>query len=396
MFPVEIKEKVYWVGAVDWNIRDFHGYSTYKGTTYNAYLIMDDKITLVDTVKNPFKDELINNISQIVDPGKIDYLIVNHVEMDHAGSVREVVDLIKPEKVFCSPMGHKNLLAYNLPADYPYEVVKTGQSLSLGKKTVQFLETRMLHWPDSMFSYLPEDKLLISSDAFGEHWATSERFDDQVDTAELMGHAAKYYANILLLYSPLVQKLLGEVQKMGLPIDMIAPDHGVIWRGNPTAIIEAYDRWSKQLTADKAVVIYDTMWHSTEKMALAIADGLIREGISTKVLNLRYNHRSEVMTEVLDAKAIICGTSTLNNNMLPRMADILTYMKGLKPVGRIGAAFGSYGWSGEAVGQVSQYLEDMKFTLAAPGLKVLYGPTEEDLQNCVALGQQIGQMVKGQ
>ena len=253
MHPVEIKEKVYWVGAVDWNIRDFHGYSTYKGTTYNAYLIMDEKITLVDTVKNPFKEDLINNISQIVDPGKIDYLIVNHVEMDHAGSVREVVDLVKPEKIFCSPMAQKTMLAYNLPADYPYEVVKTGQSLSLGKKTVQFLETRMLHWPDSMFSYLPEDKLLISSDAFGEHWATSERFDDQVDQAELMVHAAKYYANILLLYSPLVQKLLGEVQKMGLAIDMIAPDHGVIWRGNPSAIMAAYDRWSRQVTANKAV-----------------------------------------------------------------------------------------------------------------------------------------------
>jgi flavorubredoxin len=396
MFPVEIKDKVYWVGAVDWDIRDFHGYSTYKGTTYNAYLIMDEKITLVDTVKNPFKHDLINNISQIIDPGKIDYLIVNHVEMDHAGSVREVVDLIKPQKVFCSPMAHKTMLAYNLPAEYPYEVVKTGQSLSLGQKTVQFLETRMLHWPDSMFSYIPEDKLLISSDAFGEHWATSERFDDQVDMDELMAHAAKYYANILLLYSPLVQKLLGEVQKMGLAIDMIAPDHGLIWRSKPQAIIEAYDRWSKQVTSNKALIIYDTMWHSTEKMALAIADGLIREGISTKVLNLRYNHRSEIMTEALDAKAIICGTSTLNNNMLPRMADILTYMKGLKPVNRIGAAFGSYGWSGEAVGQVTQYLEDMKFTLATPGLKVLYGPTAEDLENCTALGRQVGQMVKGQ
>jgi flavorubredoxin len=396
MFPVEIKDKIYWVGAVDWDIRDFHGYSTYKGTTYNAYLIMDEKITLVDTVKNPFKHDLINNISQIIDPGKIDYLIVNHVEMDHAGSVREVVDLIKPQKVFCSPMAQKTMLAYNLPADYPFEVVKTGQSLTLGKKTVQFLETRMLHWPDSMFSYIPEDKLLISSDAFGEHWATSERFDDQVDLDELMMHAAKYYANILLLYSPLVQKLLGEVQKMGLAIDMIAPDHGLIWRSKPQAIIEAYDHWSKQVTSNKALVIYDTMWHSTEKMALAIADGLIREGISTKVLNLRYNHRSEIMTEALDAKAIICGTSTLNNNMLPRMADILTYMKGLKPVNRIGAAFGSYGWSGEAVGQVTKYLEDMKFTLASQGLKVLYGPTAEDLENCTALGRQVGQMVKGQ
>jgi flavorubredoxin len=293
-------------------------------------------------------------------------------------------------------MGQKTLLAYNFPADYPYEVVKTGQSLSLGKKSVQFIETRMLHWPDSMFSYIPEDKLLISSDAFGEHWATSERFDDQVDGAELMAHAAKYYANILLLYSPLVQKLLADVKKMALPIDMIAPDHGIIWRGNPGAILEAYDRWSRQLTTEKAVIIYDTMWHSTEKMALAIAQGLIREGVCTKILNLGCSHRSEIMTEVLDARAIICGSSTLNNNMLPKMADILTYMKGLKPADRIGAAFGSYGWSGEAVGQLSQYLEDLKFTLAAPGLKVQYGPNEDDLKKCAALGQQIGQMVKGQ
>ena len=396
MFPVEIKKNVYWVGAIDWNIRDFHGYSTYKGTTYNAYLILDEKITLVDTVKYPFREELLNNIRQLIDPKKIDYLIVNHVEMDHAGSIQEVVRECQPEKIFCSPMGQKNMLAYNFPADYPYEVVKTGQTISLGKKTVQFLETRMLHWPDSMFSYLPQDKLLISSDAFGEHWATSERFDDQVDMAELMGHAAKYYANILLLYSPLVQKLLADVEKMGLEIDMIAPDHGLIWRGSPQAIIQAYDRWSRQETAQKAVVIYDTMWHSTEKMAHAIVEGLVREDISTKLMNLKVCHRSEIMTEVLDAKAIICGSSTLNNNMLPTMADLLTYMKGLKPVHRIAAAFGSYGWSGEAVGHINTYFEEMKLTLAHPGLKVLYGPSPADLEQCVALGQQIGRQIKGQ
>jgi len=396
MFPVEIKKNVYWVGAIDWNIRDFHGYSTYKGTTYNSYLILDEKITLVDTVKYPFRAELLNNIRQLIDPAKIDYLIVNHVEMDHAGSVREVVDLVKPEKIFCSPMGQKNMLAYNFPTDYPYEVVQTGQTISLGQKTVQFIETRMLHWPDSMFSYLPEDKLLISSDAFGEHWATSERFDDQVDGDELMAHAAKYYANILLLYSPLVQKLLAEVQKLGLEIDMIAPDHGLIWRGNPGAILQAYDRWSRQETVQKAVVIYDTMWHSTEKMAHAIVEGLVREDISTKLMSLKACHRSEIMTEVLDARAIICGSSTLNNNMLPTMADMLTYMKGLKPVNRIAAAFGSYGWSGEALGHINKYFEEMKLTLAHPGLKILYGPSDEDLQQCVAMGQQIGRQIKGQ
>lgn len=394
MFPVPIKDNIYWVGAIDWNIRDFHGYSTYKGTTYNAYLILDEKITLVDTVKYPFREELLNNIRQLIDPQKIDYLIVNHVEMDHAGSVRELVDLAKPEKIFCSAMGQKNMLAYNFPADYPYEVVKTGQTISLGKKNVQFLETRMLHWPDSMFSYLPQDKLLLSSDAFGEHWATSERFDDLVDQGELMAHAAKYYANILLLYSPLVQKLLAEVQKLGLDFDMIAPDHGIIWRSNPRAILQAYDRWSRQETSNKAVVIYDTMWHSTEKMAKALVEGLAREGISTKLLDLKANHRSEIMTEVLDAKAIICGSSTLNNNMLPTMADMLTYMKGLKPVDRIGLAFGSYGWSGEAVAHINKFLEEMKFTLPNPGLKILYGPSTEDLKQCVTLGQEIGKLIK--
>ncbi len=396
MIPVEIKPDVYWVGAVDWDIRDFHGYSTYKGTTYNTYLILDDKITLVDTVKKEHKDQLVKNISLIIDPAKIDYLIVNHVELDHSGAMMQVVDLIRPEKIFCSPMGQKNMLAYNFPAGYPYETVKTGQSVSLGKKTVQFIETRMLHWPDSMFSYLPDDRLLISSDAFGQHWATSERFDDQVDAAELMAHAAKYYANILLLYSPLVQKLLGDVQKMGLQIDMIAPDHGLIWRTRPQAILKAYDRWSRQVTAQKAIIVYDTMWHSTEKMAVAIAEGLVQENISTKIFNLHHNHRSEVMTELLDAKAVICGSSTLNNNLLPRMADILTYMKGLKPLNRIGAAFGSYGWSGEAVGQINHYLEEMKFTIADPGIKVNYGPNADDLQACQALGQKIGRMIQEQ
>ncbi|WP_449245077.1 FprA family A-type flavoprotein [Desulfobacca acetoxidans] len=396
MIPVEIKPDVYWVGAVDWDIRDFHGYSTYKGTTYNTYLILDDKITLVDTVKKEHKDQLVKNISLIIDPAKIDYLIVNHVELDHSGAMMQVVDLIRPEKIFCSPMGQKNMLAYNFPAGYPYATVKTGQSVSLGKKTVQFIETRMLHWPDSMFSYLPDDRLLISSDAFGQHWATSERFDDQVDAAELMAHAAKYYANILLLYSPLVQKLLGDVQKMGLQIDMIAPDHGLIWRTRPQAILEAYDRWSRQVTAQKAIIVYDTMWHSTEKMAVAIAEGLVQENISTKIFNLHHNHRSEVMTELLDAKAVICGSSTLNNNLLPRMADILTYMKGLKPLNRIGAAFGSYGWSGEAVGQINHYLEEMKFTIADPGIKVNYGPNADDLQACQALGQKIGRMIQEQ
>jgi flavorubredoxin len=389
----EIKPNVYWVGAVDWNIRDFHGYSTYKGTTYNAFLVKDEKIALFDSVKKPFVGDLLKRIKTLVEPTKIDYIMVNHVEMDHSGSLPEVIELVKPEKVFCSEMGKKALLDHYHREDWPYEVVKTGQTVSLGSKTVQFLETRMLHWPDSMFSYLPEDRLLISSDAFGQHWATSERFDDEVDEAELFAHAAKYYANILLLFSPLVQKLLASVAQLGLEIDMIAPDHGLIWRSLPAKIIEAYDEWSRQKTRNKAVIVYDTMWHSTEAMAKAIAEGLINEGVSVKLRNLRVNHRSEVMSEILDAKALLFGSATFNNGMLPLVADILCYVKGLRPMNRIGTAFGSYGWSGEAVKLITQAMEEMKIELVDPGLRVKFAPTDEDLQRCVELGQKVGKAV---
>ncbi len=396
MSALEIKKDIYWVGAVDWNVRDFHGYSTERGTSYNAYLIKDEKITLFDTVKKELKSDLVHNIYQVVDPTKIDYLVVNHVEMDHSGSLPEMIELIKPEKIFCSPMGKKVILDHFHNADWPLEVVSTGDSISLGKRTVQFLETKMLHWPDSMFSYIPEEKLLISSDAFGHHWATSERFDDEVDTHELMIHSSKYYANILMIFSPIVQKLLAQVKEMGLQIDMIAPDHGVIWRKSPETIINAYDRWSRQETIDKAVIIYDTMWHSTEKMAKAIESGLFQEGIHhIKMLHARKNHRSDIITEVLDAKAIILGSATLNNNIMPAMADVLTYMKGLRPKDKIGAAFGSFGWSGEAVKHLNQYMEDMGFDIIDDGIKIKNVPTHETLKHCVELGKSIAKAIKG-
>jgi flavorubredoxin len=245
-----------------------------------------------------------------------------------------------------------------------------------------------------MFSYIKEDNLLISSDAFGQHWATSERFNDQVDGAELMAHAAKYYANILLPYSPLIQKLLGDVQKLGLKIDMIAPDHGLIWRDNPLQIVQAYDTWSKQVTKEKALVIYDTMWHSTEMMAKAVADGLIENGISTLMLDLSVNHRSDVITELLDAKAVILGSSTLNNGMLPRMADMTCYMKGLRPANKIGAAFGSFGWSGEAVRLLNKILEEMKVNVVHPGVTLQYVPDHEGLKKCVELGRDVAKAIK--
>ncbi|OQX14169.1 MAG: MBL fold metallo-hydrolase [Desulfobulbaceae bacterium A2] len=390
MQPIELAPNVYWVGAVDWNIRDFHGYSTNRGTTYNAFLIIDDKVTLIDTVKKEFKGDLLHRIRNIIDPRKIDYLVVNHVEMDHSGSLPEVIKLIQPEKVICSKMGQKAMVQHFHQEDWPFHVVSPGEDISLGKKTLSFLETRMLHWPDSMFTYIKEDQILFSSDAFGQHLASSERFDDLVNQDVLMYETAKYYANILTLYSPLVQKVLAKVKEMNLPIKMIAPDHGITWRSNPGKVLDAYSRWCVHEGKGNALVIYDTMWHSTEMMAKAVADGLQDEGIGCKLLDLHVNHRSDVMTDVLNASAIVLGCSTLNNGMLPRMAGFLMYMRGLRPTNKIGAAFGSYGWSGEAVKLMNQAMQEMKFTICHEGLRVQYVPEHSHLKDCVELGHTVG------
>ncbi len=394
MAITKIKDDLYWVGAVDWDVRDFHGYAIYKGTTYNAYLAMDEKITLFDTVKANFYEDLLFHLRELIEPSKIDYLVVNHVEMDHSGCLPKIIELVKPEKVFCSPMGEKALLEHFHRPDWPLQVVKSGDSIRLGKKTVTFLETRMLHWPDSMFSYIPEDKLLISSDAFGQHVATAERFVDEVEMGEVMRHAAKYYANILNLFSPNVQKLLAQVAELKLDIDMVAPDHGLIWRGNHQVILEAYDRWSRRETTRKALVIYDSMWHSTTKMAKAIAGAISREGVAVKMMNLAVTHRSDIMTEILDCRALVFGSPTLNNGILPRMGDFLTYLKGLRPKGKVGAAFGSFGWSGEAVKIMNEAMEGMEVKVLDPGLKVRNVPTDEDFAKCKALGAKIAAAVK--
>ncbi|UCG81777.1 MAG: FprA family A-type flavoprotein, partial [Desulfobacterales bacterium] len=278
MKPLEIAKDIYWVGAVDWNIRDMHGYLTPHGTTYNAFLIVDEKIALIDTAKKGFVDELLHSISQIVEPRKIDCVISNHTEMDHSGGLPRVMHRIGEDKpLYCSKMGLKNLPRH-FHQRWNYQPVDDGGELSLGKKTLSFMETRMLHWPDSMFTYVKEDRLLFSSDAFGQHYASLERFDDEVGDA-IMPHAAKYFANILLLYAPLVLKLVEKVQKLGLVFDMICPDHGIMWRQDPAKIINAYVEWSTQKPKRKAVVAYDTMWHSTEKMAEAIVAGLGEEGV---------------------------------------------------------------------------------------------------------------------
>ena len=390
MKPFEIAKGIYWVGAIDWNIRDFHGYSTNEGTTYNAYLILDEKVVLIDNVKNEFFPEWLENLRGIIDPRKIDFVVSNHTEMDHSGSLSRVMHVIGEDKpIYCSEMGAKNLPRH-FRGKLNLRAVKDGEELSIGRRTLTFLETRMLHWPDSMFTYLKEDKILFSSDAFGQHYAGPERFDDQISDA-IMAHASKYFANILLLYSPLILKLAEKVTRMGLECKMICPDHGIMWRKDPAKILKAYVGWSLQKPKRKAVVAYDTMWHSTQKMAEALAAALYQEGVEARPMHLRTVHRSDILSELLDAGAILVGSPTLNNGVFPTVADFLCYLKGLKPQNKIAAAFGSYGWSGEAVKGINQEFEAMKLKVIDPGLRIQYVPDPDGLAACGDLAKKIAQ-----
>jgi flavorubredoxin len=391
--PIEIADGIYSVGIRDWDMRDFHGYSTYEGTTYNAFLVLGEKNVLIDTVKEKFGNELLSNISKIIDPGEIDVVISNHAEMDHSGSIPKIMHRIGIEKpLYCSKMGAKNLKNH-LNEDFNFQIVKTGDELKLGKRTFSFIETKMLHWPDSMFTYLAEEAILFSSDAFGQHYAGDMFFDDEIGD-EIMPHARKYYANILLHFSPLVQVLLKNVAKMNLKIDMICPDHGIIWRDNPSKIIQAYDKWSKQEPENKAVVIFDSMWDSTTKMARSITSGIESEDVNVRLMNTRKWHRSDIMTEIIEAGAIAVGSPTLNNNIFPVIADVMTYIKGLRPLNKIAAAFGSYGWSGEAVKILNKEFAEMKLDIIDEGIKVQFVPDEDDLNKCFDLGVKIAKALK--
>lgn len=392
MKPVEIAKGVYQVGVQDWNIRDFHGYSTDRGTSYNAYLIVDEKIVLIDTVEKGFADQMLANIEAVVDPKKIDFVISNHTEMDHSGALPRVMHYIGEDKpVLCSKMGHKNL-SQHFSQKLNYRPVENGEELSIGSRQLVFLETRMLHWPDSMFTFDKTEGILFSSDAFGQHYAGYEMFDDVIDHA-IMPHAKKYFANILLLYAPKILKLVEQVTEMGLDIKMICPDHGVIWRKDPAKIINAYVTWSKQIPMNKAVVAYDTMWKSTRTMAENIADGISDTGVAVKPIHIRSSHRSDIMTELLDAKAIVIGSPTINNMIFPTVADLLTYVKGLRPKNRIGTSFGSYGWSGESVKIIREELEAMGVDIIDPGLRIQYVPDADAVAQCVDFGRKIGNAV---
>ncbi|MGD0644366.1 MAG: flavodoxin domain-containing protein [Candidatus Bathyarchaeia archaeon] len=394
MVKVTLREGVNWVGVVDWNIRDFHGYVTNRGSTYNAYLISDEKTALIDTVKSTFSNELIEKISEVTSFDKIDYIIVNHVEMDHSSSLPVIAKLAKSAKIIASQRG-KDALIKHYGADFnKVETVKTGDELTLGKRRLQFLEAPMLHWPDSMFTYLVEDKILMPNDAFGQHFATSGRFDDEVDEQVLMEEATTYYANILTPFASLITKKIQEVVQMGIPIEMIAPSHGVIWRKDPSKIINAYLNWSSGKAKQKAVIVFDTMWGSTDKMARSMADGIINQGVEVKLLKLRATDNTEVVTEILDAKAVIVGSPTLNNQMFPTIGSFLTYITGLKPKGKLWSFFGSYGWGGGAVKGMVETAKKAGFEVFEPGIEVKYVPDQEDIKKCFEFGQQIAQKIK--
>lgn len=394
MKTVELKKGIYWVGAIDWNIRDFHGYSTSLGTTYNAYLILDEKNVLVDTVKAPFYHEMLGRISEIIDPSKIDVIVSNHVEMDHSSSLPQIVERIGNPIVITSERGQKGLEKH-YKRSMNFKVVKTGDTFPIGQRTLTFVEAPMLHWPDSMFTYIPENHLLLPNDAFGQHIATPFRFEDEFGD-DVMKHAAKYFANILWPLAPLILKKIDEVVKMGIPIDMIAPSHGLIWRKDPGRIIQAYVHWSQGKAGGKILVVYDTMWGSTESLAKAIWKGLMEEGVEARLLHLRSNHRSDIIEEMLEASGVLLGSPTLNNGMFPTMGDFLTYMKGLKPKGKVFGLFGSHGWGGGAVREMRRVLEQEKFEVWEKDLSVQYIPDSEEIEKAIEFGKEFAKRIKNQ
>jgi flavorubredoxin len=394
MVKVVLKEDVNWVGAIDWNIRDFHGYNTNRGSTYNAYLIIDEKTALVDTVKSQFCNDLIAHVTEWTSFEKIDYIIVNHVEMDHSSSLPVIAKLAKNAKIIASVRGKDELIKHYGHDFDVVETVKTGDELKLGKKTLRFLEAPMLHWPDSMFTYDVEDKILLPNDAFGQHLASSGHFDDEVDENVLMEEAAMYYANILMPFAPLITRKIQEVVGMKLEIDMIAPSHGIIWRKDPMKIVNAYLKWSAMESKNKVVIVFDTMWHSTDTMARAIADGIISQSVEVKLYKLRSYSVSEAMTEILDAKAVLVGSPTLNNGMFPTLGQFLTYATGLKPKGKLWSFFGSYGWGGGAVKGMVDMAKKAGFEVYEPGVEVKFVPDKDDLKKCFDFGEQIAQKIK--
>jgi anaerobic nitric oxide reductase flavorubredoxin len=396
MKAVEVVKDVYWVGAIDYDVRHFHGYSysTHHGTTYNAYLVIGEKIALVDAVLGSFSEEMFSRISEIVEPERIDYMISNHTEMDHSGAIPDVLKRMKNAKLICTPRAVEELEKH-YPDGWNIQTVKTGDEIGLGGKTLRFYEAPMLHWPESMFTYYVEEELLMPNDAFGQHYATEKRFADQVDQNTLWREAEKYYANILWPLSSIVERKIEEVTKLGLPIKVIAPSHGLICRKDPLEIVTRYLSWAKgDRVTDKVVITWDTMWESTTKLARAIAEGIDSEGLTPLLRLIPHSDRSDIMADLLEAKGILVGSPTLHNDILPTVAPILSDLEVLKPKGKKAAAFGSYGWGGGAVKKIQESMERGKMEIIMDPFTIKWVPTEEELKNAYEFGKEFARKVK--
>lgn len=390
---VKITDKVWWVGAIDWNLKEFHGYHTHRGTTYNAYLVLGEKPTLIDTVKAPFKEEMYSRIASVMDPSKIEIIVSNHAEPDHSGALADAIADLQPEKVYASVAGVR-ILDAQFHIGEKLTAVKTGDSIDLGGLSLSFVETKMLHWPDSMFSYLKEEKILFTQDGFGMHLATDRLFIDENPWDVVEEEMRKYYANILLLFSPQVLKLLEVFPSLNLDVQYIATDHGPVWRGADVAKpLELYRKFAEQKPEPRAVVVYDTMWGATDKMGRAIADGIRSTGAGVTVCCMHSRFRSDVATAVMGAGALVVGSPTINNMLFPSVSDVLCYLKGLRPKNLMGFSFGSFGWSGEAAVQANDWLKEMGVEIVREPLKLKFASSDADFQACFDTGVELGKLL---
>ncbi len=393
MQSVQISESIWWVGAIDWELRDFHGYETPRGATYNAYLVRGEKTALVDTVKLPFVEELMSRVRSIMDPADVDYIVVNHIEPDHNGGLRAVMDAMPNAKVVASKAGAAGVAEYHNGLEIG--VVGGDDVIDLGGRTLQFLPQPMVHWPDSMFTYCPEDCVLMCNDAFGQHLATEGRFADEVGLDLAIEELTVYYANILMPLGRQVGKAVEKIKELGWLCHVIAPSHGVAWRGvDIVHLLDAYASFTSGETREKITVVFGTMWGSTDALARAVADGIAAEGVEADVFDLAVSPVAHITRELLDSRALLVGSPTLHHGMLYRVAGYLQYIAGLKPQNKIGGAFGSYGWSSGATKQISGRLEEIGFELPFEPYTQKYRPTEDEVQAAREWGAQFARLVK--
>lgn len=393
----KIKDNITWVGKIDWELRKFHGeeYSTHRGSSYNSYLVMDEKTVLIDTVWSKFSGEFVENLKKDVPLEKIDFVVANHAESDHSGALPELMKHIPNTPIYCTANG-VNSLKGHFHKDWNFQIVKTGDKLSLGSKELVFIEAQMLHWPDSMMCYLTKDSILFSNDAFGQHIASELMYNDLVDQAELFQEAIKYYANILTPFSMLVDNKIKEVLALNVPVDMICPSHGMIWRKDPLQIVNKYVQWANKYNENQITIIYDTMWDGTRRMAEAVAKGIAEadKTVVVKLFNAARSDKNDIITEIFKSKAILVGSPTINKSVLSAVAAILEEIKGLRFKNKKAAAFGCYGWSGEAVKIISDKLKESGFELLNDGLQEKWNPNTESIQNSINFGKEIGLKLK--